>query len=81
MSAELVASAHKTVLISLSQDRARLGSDGAILIERAFAELAPGNVAIFAAIRRASSLMSSLAAERPLSIGLGRTSGAAAGYP
>jgi hypothetical protein len=38
MSAELVASAHKTVHISLSRDRARLGSDGAILIERAFAE-------------------------------------------
>jgi hypothetical protein len=41
MSAELVASAHKTVHISLSRDGARLGSDGAILIERAFAELAP----------------------------------------
>ena len=62
MSAELVASAHKTVHISLSRDRARLGSDGAILIERAFAELAPGNMAIFAAIRRASSCVSSLAA-------------------
>jgi len=62
MSAELVASAHKTVHISLSRDRARLGFDGAILIERAFAELAPGNVAIFAAIRRASSCVSSLAA-------------------
>jgi hypothetical protein len=38
MSAELVASAHKTVHISL---RARLGFDVAILIERAFAEFAP----------------------------------------
>ncbi len=41
MSAELVASAHKTVHISLSRHGARLGSDKAILIERAFAELAP----------------------------------------
>jgi hypothetical protein len=41
MSAALVASAHKTVHISLSRDGARLGSDGAILIERAFAELTP----------------------------------------
>jgi hypothetical protein len=41
MSAELVASAHKTVHISPSRDGARLGFDGAILIERAFAELAP----------------------------------------
>ena len=71
MSAALVASAHKTVLISLSQDRARLGSDGAILIERAFAELAPGNVAIFAAILRASSFVSSLAADSPVASPLG----------
>ena len=41
MSAELAASAHKTVRISLPRDRARLGSDVAILIERAFAEFAP----------------------------------------
>ena len=41
MSAELVASAHKTVHISLPRDRARLGSDVAILIERTFAEFAP----------------------------------------
>ena len=40
MSADLVASAHKTVHISLPRDGAPLGSDGAILIERAFAELA-----------------------------------------
>ena len=34
MSAELVASAHKIVLISLPRVRACLGFDGAILIER-----------------------------------------------
>jgi hypothetical protein len=32
---------HTTVHISLPRDGARPGSDGAILIERAFAELAP----------------------------------------
>jgi hypothetical protein len=48
-----VASAHKTVHISLSRDRGRLGSDGAILIERALAELAPATWRCFAAIRRA----------------------------
>jgi len=67
MSAALVASAHKTVHISLSRDEA----DGAILIERAFAGISSGNFAMFAAILRASSFASSLAADSPVASPLG----------
>jgi hypothetical protein len=67
MSAALVASAHKTVHISLSRDEA----DGAILIERAFAGISSGNFAMFAAILRASSFVSSLAADSPVASPLG----------
>jgi hypothetical protein len=48
MSAELVASAHKTVHISLPRDGAHDGA--AILIERAFAKLAPATSPLIAAL-------------------------------